>query len=90
LVLMHMLAQINDLMLSTVFASVNNLYHREPQKRAIDRQHARLYNAETGRLPEQARRAASAHIRRVRVSRVEIEQDEQRLIRSTLRLEGWN
>jgi GntR family transcriptional regulator, glc operon transcriptional activator len=44
----------------------------------------------TGRLPEQARRAASAHIRRVRVSRVEIEQDEQRLIRSTPRLEGWN
>jgi hypothetical protein len=32
LVLMHMLAQINDLMLSTVFASVNNLYHRERAK----------------------------------------------------------
>jgi GntR family transcriptional regulator, glc operon transcriptional activator len=89
-VLMHMLALVNDLMLSTVFASVNNLYHREPQKRAIDRQHARLYNAVTGRLPEQARRAASLHIKGVRESLVEIEQDEQRLIRSTLRLEGWN
>ena len=53
--LVHTLATLNDLMLSSVFASVNNLYHREPQKRVIDRQHARLYNAVTGKLPEQAR-----------------------------------
>ncbi|WP_175150630.1 transcriptional regulator GlcC [Paraburkholderia ultramafica] len=88
-VLVHTLATLNDLMLSSVFASVNNLYHREPQKRLIDRQHARLYNAVTGKLPEQARRAASQHIRSVRESFKEIEQEEQRLVRSTLRLEGW-
>ena len=88
-VLVHTLATLNDLMLSSVFASVNNLYHREPQKRVIDRQHARLYNAVTGKLPEQARRAASQHIKSVRESFREIEQEEQRLVRSTLRLDGW-
>jgi GntR family transcriptional activator of glc operon len=88
-VLVHTLATLNDLMLSSVFASVNNLYHREAQKRIIDRQHARLFNAVTGKLPEQARRAASQHIKSVRESFTEIEQEEQRLVRSTLRLEGW-
>jgi len=88
-VLVHTLGMLNDLMLSSVFASVNNLYHREPQKRVIDRQHARLYNAVTGKLPEQARRAASSHIKSVRESLAEIEQEEERLVRSTLRLEGW-
>jgi len=88
-VLVHTLGMLNDLMLSAVFASVNNLYHREPQKRQIDRQHARLYNAVTGKLPEQARRAASLHVKSVRESLAEIEQEEERLVRSTLRLEGW-
>ncbi len=83
-VLVHTLGSLTDLMLSSVFASVSNLYHRQPQKRQIDRQHARLYNAITGRLPEQARRAASAHIRSVREGLSEIEQEEQRLVRATL------
>jgi GntR family transcriptional activator of glc operon len=69
---------------------VNNLYHREPHKREIDRQHARLFNAVTGGLPEQARRAASQHVKCVRESLSEIEQEEQRLVRATLRLDGWN
>lgn len=88
--LVHTLGMLNELMLSAVFASVNNLYHREPQKREIDRQHARLYNAVTGGLPEQARRAASQHVKSVRESLSEIEQEEQRLVRATLRLEGWS
>lgn len=88
-VLVHTLGSLTDLLLSSVFASVNNLYHRQPQKRTIDRQHARLYNAVTGRLPEQARRAASEHIRSVCENLREIEQEEQRLVRATLRLEGW-
>jgi GntR family transcriptional activator of glc operon len=40
-----MLSSLTDLLLSSVFASVNNLYHREPYKRVIDRQNTRLYNA---------------------------------------------
>ncbi|MFL9871348.1 transcriptional regulator GlcC [Paraburkholderia megapolitana] len=88
-VLVHTLGSLTDLLLSSVFASVNNLYHRQPQKRQIDRQHARLYNAVTGKLPEQARKAASDHICSVRDGLKEIEQEEQRLVRATLRLEGW-
>jgi GntR family transcriptional regulator, glc operon transcriptional activator len=81
---------LTDLMLSSVFASVNNLYHREPHKKAIDRQHARLYNAVVGKLPEQARKAASEHINGVCARLREIEQEEQRLVRATLRLKGWD
>lgn len=88
-VLVHTLKSLTDLLLTSVFASVNNLYHREAEKRTIDRQHARLYNAVLGKLPDQARRAASEHTRSVAKCLREIEQEEQRLVRSTLRLEGW-
>ena len=88
-VLVQTLRSLTDLLLNSVFTSVNNLYHREPQKRQIDRQHARLYNAVTGRLPEQARKAAIAHIQSICENLREIESEEQRLVRATLRLEGW-
>lgn len=61
-VLVHTLQSLSDLTLSTVFASVNNLYCRPAQKRQIDRQHARLYHAVMEQLPEQAQRAAREHI----------------------------
>ncbi|MCU1726882.1 transcriptional regulator GlcC [Pseudomonas sp. 7P_10.2_Bac1] len=89
-VLVQTLRSLTDLLLNSVFASVNNLYHREPQKRQIDRQHARLYNAVTGRLPDQARKAAIAHIQSISDSLKEIENEEQRLVRATMRLEGWS
>ncbi|MFM0694570.1 transcriptional regulator GlcC [Paraburkholderia graminis] len=88
-VLVHTLRSLTDLLLSSVFASVNNLYHRDPQKKIIDRHHARLYNAVVGKLPEQARKAAAEHIASVCGSLREIEQEEQRLVRATLRLQGW-
>ncbi|MCB2250859.1 transcriptional regulator GlcC [Pseudomonas chlororaphis] len=89
-VLVQTLRSLTDLLLNSVFASVNNLYHRQAQKRQIDRQHARLYNAVTGRLPEQARRAAIAHIQGICDNLRDIENEEQRLVRATLRLEGWH
>lgn len=89
-VLVHTLQNLSDLTLSTVFASVNNLYCRPPQKRQIDRQHSRLYHAVMEQLPEQAQRAARDHINSVRESLREIEEEEQRLVRSTMRLEGWH
>lgn len=85
-VLVHTLGSLNDLMLSSVFASISNLYHRSAHKRQIDRHHARLFKAVTGRLPDAARRAAREHIRGIRHSLLEIEQEEQRLFRATLRL----
>ncbi|MOA05470.1 putative L-lactate dehydrogenase operon regulatory protein [compost metagenome] len=89
-VLVHTLQSLSELMLSTVFASVNNLYHRPVQKRQIDRQHARLYHAICERQPSQAQRAAREHIESIRDSLREIEQEEQRLVRATMRLEGWS
>ncbi|MCO6059002.1 transcriptional regulator GlcC [Pseudomonas sp. MOB-449] len=88
-VLVHTLQSLSDLTLSTVFASVNNLYCRPAQKRQIDRQHTRLYHAVMEQLPEQAQRAAREHIHSVRDNLREIEQEEQRLVRATMRLEGW-
>ena len=85
-VLVHTLSSLTDLLLSSVFASVNNLYHREAEKRVIDRQHARLYKAVIGKQPEQARKAAGAHIATTIAGLREIEAEEQRLVRTTLRL----
>lgn len=41
-VLVFTLQSLTDLMFNSVFASVNNLYHRPQQKKQIDRQHARI------------------------------------------------
>ncbi|WP_373293566.1 transcriptional regulator GlcC [Pseudomonas matsuisoli] len=88
-VLVHTLQSLTDLLLNTVYASVNNLYHRPPRMKQIERQHSRLYHAVINRLPEQAQRAARDHIHGIRDSFQEIEQEEQRLIRASMRLEGW-
>jgi GntR family transcriptional activator of glc operon len=89
-VLVHTLQTLSELTLSTVFASVNNLYRRPPQKRQIDRQHSKLYHAVMEQLPEQAQRAAREHIHSIRDNLREIEQEEQRLVRATMRMEGWS
>lgn len=86
-VLVHALQSLTDLMLSSVFASVKNLYHRPVQKRQIDRQHSRLFNAVIARLPAQAKRAAIDHIHSIRNNLHEIEQEEQRLELAAMRLE---
>lgn len=57
-VLVFTLQSLTDLMFNSVFASVNNLYHRPQQKKQINRQHARIYNAVLQRLPHVAQRAA--------------------------------
>lgn len=88
-VLVHTLSVLMEPLLTAVFACVNNLYHREPRKRIIDRQHAKLYHAVVGKLPEQARKAAADHVNGVCDALREIEQEENRLVRATLRLEGW-
>ncbi len=83
-VLLHTLGTLNDLMLNSVFATLSNLYHRKTQKTRIDRHHARLYNAVTQKMPQQAFRAAQTHIRSVRGDLLAIEQEEHRIIRATL------
>lgn len=84
-VLVHTLQSLMQLMLNTVLASVNNLYHRAPYKEQIDRHHRQIYNAVIGRRPEWARKAATAHIKNIRERLLELEHEGQRLDRSG----GW-
>ena len=79
-VLVHTLSSLSDLLLTSVFASVNNLYHREEDMRVIDQQHTRLYKAIMARDSEQARRLAGAHIDTVIACLREIETSEHLLV----------
>ncbi len=88
-VLVHTLRSLTDLLLSSVFAAISNLYHRTPHKEQLDAQHANLYQAVVSRRPDLAQRAALDHLRGISDSLREIEKEEQRLIRSGLRLNGW-
>lgn len=87
-VLVHTLQSLSDLMLSSVFASVCNLYHRPALKKIIDRHHSRLYQAIVDRDGERAERIAREHINGLRDMFMEIEQEEQRLVRAAMRLEA--
>ncbi|MEJ8812859.1 transcriptional regulator GlcC [Variovorax ureilyticus] len=83
-VLVHMLSSVTELLLSSVFASVNNLYCREAEKRVIDKQHARLYKAVIERQSEQARKVASEHIDTTVACLREIEAEGSPLVRAPL------
>jgi GntR family transcriptional activator of glc operon len=88
-VLVHTLQSLTDLLLSSVFASVKNLYHREVPRQMINRQHARLYRAVMEGKPEAARRAALDHLAGIETQLREIEAEDQRLERSAMRLGEW-
>lgn len=87
-VLVHTLQSLSDLLLSSVLASVVNLYHRPEHKKQIDRHHERLYKAVVGQVPEKAWRVAREHINNLRDTFQELELENQRLIRSAMRLEA--
>ncbi|GHE21681.1 transcriptional regulator GlcC [Halomonas urumqiensis] len=88
-VLVHTLQSLTDLLLSSVFASVKNLYHRPGPRDMINRQHARLYQAVVQGKPVLARRVALLHLTSIGESLREIEAEDQRLERSAMRLEEW-
>lgn len=85
-VLVHTLQSLTDLLLSSVFASVKNLYHREVPRQMINRQHTRLYRAVMEGKPQAARRAAHDHLAGIEAQLREIEAEDQRLERSAMRL----
>lgn len=88
-ILVHTLQSLSDLMVSSVLASVSNLYHRPAYKRILDRQHQRLFDAVTKGDPDLARRIALEHVKGIGEMFQEIELEDERLVRSTMRLEGW-
>lgn len=61
--LVHTVRLLGDLLLSSVFTAISNLYHREPHKQELDSQHSVLYQAVLSRQPEAAQCAAQAHLR---------------------------
>lgn len=81
-VLVHTLHSLMQLMLSSVLASVNNLYNRELHKQKIDQHHRQILDAIMDRDPIAAGEAAKHHLKDVRERLREIERQEQRLIRS--------
>ncbi|MGH1487329.1 MAG: FCD domain-containing protein [Cellvibrionaceae bacterium] len=83
-ILVHTLQSLMQLMLNSVMASVSNLYHRDRQKQQIDKHHRQIYNAIIDRKPESAKKVAVEHIRNIRDRMLEIEREEQRLIRAKL------
>lgn len=87
-VLVHILQSLADLMLSSVLASVSNLYHRPVHKRQIDRHHERLYRAVIERASDKAWRVAREHINNLRDTFQELELEDQRLVRAAMRLEA--
>ncbi|TFH86031.1 transcriptional regulator GlcC [Billgrantia azerbaijanica] len=88
-VLVHTLQSLTDLLLSSVFASVKNLYHRPAPREMINRQHARLHDAVIQGKPELARRVALEHLTGIGEALREIEAEDERLERSAMRLEEW-
>ncbi|PMR73323.1 transcriptional regulator GlcC [Billgrantia endophytica] len=88
-VLVHTLQSLTDLLLSSVFASVKNLYHREAPRRMINQQHARLYRTVMEGKPQAARRAALDHLASIGEQLREIEAEDERLERSAMRLKEW-
>ena len=88
-VLVHTLQTLTDLLLSSVFASVKNLYHREAPREMINRQHARIYRAIVEGKPQAARRAALEHLAGIGRQLREIEAEDQRLERSAMRQKEW-
>ena len=87
-ILVHTLESLEELMLCSVFASVNNLYHRPALKKIIDRQHQRLFAAIEAHDPRLAARVSREHIEGLKEMFMEIEQDEQRLNRAQMRLDA--
>ena len=88
-VLVHTLQGLTDLLLSSVFASLKNLYHRPGPRGWINEQHAQLFEAVIGQDAERARQVALQHLDSIERGLREIEAENERLVRSSMRLEGW-
>jgi DNA-binding FadR family transcriptional regulator len=89
-VLIHTLQSLMQLMLNSVMACVSNLYHRSPQKSQIDMHHQQIFEAVTERKPDIARKVAMDHVRHIKERMLEIEREEQRLVRAKIWQEEQN
>ena len=80
-VLIHVLNSLKSMMLKSVEASVDNLSHLTHFRQQMDKHHKQIYNAIISRHPEWAQKIASAHVRHVRNSLQELENNGLGIIR---------
>ncbi len=83
-VLIHTLQNLMQLIQNSVVVTVSNLYHHERSRQQIQAYHRLIFNAIIDRKPDSAARAAMDHVRDKRDRILEIERQEQRLIRAQL------
>ncbi|MFG6665994.1 transcriptional regulator GlcC [Halomonas sp. HNIBRBA4712] len=88
-VLVHTLQSLTDLLLSSVFASVKHLYHRPAPRAMINHQHEQLFQAVVTQDADRARRIALEHIGSITELLRELDVENERLERSSMRLEEW-
>ncbi len=88
-VLVHTLQGLTDLLLSSVFASVKHLYHRPGPRAMINHQHEQLFHAVVKGDAEQAKRIALEHLSSITELLRELDAENERLERSSMRLEEW-
>ena len=83
-VLIHTLHNLMQLMRNSVIVTVSNLYHHEHSKQQIQAYHRLIFNAIVDGKPDNAERVAMDHIKDVRDRILELERQQQRLIRAKL------
>ncbi|MDQ7730324.1 transcriptional regulator GlcC [Halomonas sp. SpR8] len=88
-VLVHTLQSLTDLLLSSVFASVKHLYHLPAPRAMINHQHQQLHDAVVRGEAEQAKRVALEHLSSISQLLRDIDDENERLERSSMRLEEW-
>lgn len=82
LILIHTLQNLMQLVHNSVIVSVSNLYHHDRSKQQIQAYHRLIYNAIIDRKPDAAERAAMDHIKDIKDRILDIERQEQRLVRA--------
>lgn len=83
-VLIHTLQNLMQLMRNSVIVTVSNLFHHDHSKQQIQAYHRLIYNAIIDGKPDNAERVAVDHIKDVRDRILELERQQQRLVRAKI------
>jgi len=84
-VYLHLMQSLFDVVRSSVFVNVSDIFSREPRRDALMRQHSEIYDAIMNAQPTTAREAAQRHIRYVEEVLSDLRKEQDRLERSKRR-----
>jgi GntR family transcriptional repressor for pyruvate dehydrogenase complex len=88
-VLLYIMRGLFNLLLSSIYTSLEKLFAREGHAERVAEQHQAIFEAIVARDPEAARAAAQAHLRFVEATIREIDQEGVRIKRAQRRLFGF-